>query len=165
MSEAASSNIAPWRQAILDFFVRAADLLGMPRSYGEIYGLLYSAEEPLQLNEVVELLGISKGSASQGLRALRQFGAVKSVFVPGDRRDYYQAEMQLKKMASGFLRDHVDPHLESGEERLAQIKTLLEEDRESVKDSKAMQEKVAKLEKWHKRAHQLVPLVLKIAGS
>lgn len=165
MSKTASSPLAPWRQATIDFFVRAADLLGMPRSYGEIYGLLYSAEDPLQLNDVVTLLGISKGSASQGLRALRQFGAVKTVFVPGDRHDYYEAEMELKKMASGFLRDQVNPHLESGEDRLAQIRSLLEDDADSVKDSKAMLGKVAKLKKWHKRAHQIVPLVLKIAGS
>ena len=165
MSESPENHLPPWRQAIIDFFVRAADLLGMPRSYGEIYGALYSAEQPLQLNDVVQLLDISKGSASQGLRALKQFGAVKTVFVAGDRRDHFEAELQLKKMASGFLRDQVNPHLESGSERISQIKGLLGKDAETVDDYKAMLEKVQKLEKWHKRAHQLVPLILKIAGS
>ncbi|MGB0370619.1 MAG: GbsR/MarR family transcriptional regulator [Opitutales bacterium] len=165
MSQSSPKALAPWRQAIIDFFVRAADLLGMPRSYGEIYGLLYSSEKPLQLSEVVEELGISKGSASQGLRALRQFGAVKTVFVPGDRRDYYEAELHLKRMASGFLRDQINPHLESGEERLGQIKELLDDDLDSLENPKEMKEKVAKLKTWHKRAHQLVPLILKIAGG
>lgn len=165
MSDTESSSLAPWRLAIIDFFVRAADLLGMPRSYGEIYGLLYSSEKPLQLGEVVELLGISKGSASQGLRALRQFGAVKIVFVPGDRRDYYEAEMQLKRMASGFLRDQINPHLDSGAERLEQINTLIEDDQTSLENPKAMKAKVEKLKTWHKRAHKLVPLILKIAGG
>ncbi|MEM9025836.1 MAG: hypothetical protein AAGB06_02755 [Verrucomicrobiota bacterium] len=165
MSEAESSRLASWRQSVIDFFVRAADLLGMPRSYGEIYGLLYSSETPLQLSEVVELLGISKGSASQGLRALRQFGAVKTVFVPGERRDYYEAELHLKRMASGFLRDQINPHLESGAERIGHITKLLENEKETLQDPEAMLSKVEKLESWHKRARQLIPLILKIAGG
>ena len=40
----------------------------------------------LSMDEVMKLLEISKGSASQGLRALRQLGAVSSVFEPGDRK-------------------------------------------------------------------------------
>ena len=33
------------------------------------------------------LLQISKGSASQGLRALRQLGAISSTYAPGDRKE------------------------------------------------------------------------------
>ena len=165
MSDSKLTTLEPWRQATIDFFVRAADLLGMPRSYGEIYGLMYSSEVPLQLNDVVEQLGISKGSASQGIRALRQFGAVKTVFVPGERRDFFEAEMQLKRMASGFLRDQVDPHLESGADRLDNIQALLESGDADLENPKAMLAKVDKLKKWHKRARQLVPVILKIAGS
>lgn len=164
MSDHKSETLAPWQQAIIDFFVRAADLIGMPRSYGEIYGLLYASEKPLQLKEVVDLLGISKGSASQGLRALRQFGAVKTVFVPGDRKDYFEAEMQLKRMASGFLRDQINPHLESGADRLKQIRELIDAD-ESLENPEKTLAKVDKLKKWHRRGNQLLPLILKIAGN
>ena len=72
----------------------------------------------------MELLKISKGSASQGLRALRQLGAVSSVFEPGDRKERFVAEIRLRKLVGGFLREQADPHFEKGIARLKQIETL-----------------------------------------
>jgi hypothetical protein len=51
-------------------------IFGVPRSVGQIYGLLYSSREPLSFSDIVKRLGISKGSASQGLQLLRSLGAV-----------------------------------------------------------------------------------------
>ena len=64
---------------VIGVFVNAVKLLGMPRSVGEIYGLLFITPEPLPLDALVVRLGISKGSASQGLKVLRGLGAVKQV--------------------------------------------------------------------------------------
>ena len=66
------------------------------------------------MDDVMSLLKISKGSASQGLRALRQLGAVSSVFEPGDRKERFVAEIRLRKLVGGFLREQADPHLEKG---------------------------------------------------
>ena len=56
------------------------------------------------MDEVVEILKISKGSASQGLRALRQLGAVSSVFSSGQRKERFDAEIRLRELV-GFLRE------------------------------------------------------------
>ena len=76
-----------WESAVIDLFLNAANSFGLPKSYGQIYGLLFCRDQPLAMDEVVDLLQISKGSASQGLRALRQLGAVSSTFAPGDRKE------------------------------------------------------------------------------
>ena len=73
-----------WESAVIDLFLNAANSFGLPKSYGQIYGLLFCRDQALSMDEVMDLLQISKGSASQGLRALRQLGAVSSVFAPGD---------------------------------------------------------------------------------
>jgi hypothetical protein len=52
-------------------------VLGVPKSVGQIYGLLYASLEPLSFSDIVERLEISKGSASQGLQLLRSLGAIK----------------------------------------------------------------------------------------
>ena len=52
---------------MIDVFVRAASLIGLPRSIGEIYGLLFCTPQALSFDELVERLQISKGSVSQGL--------------------------------------------------------------------------------------------------
>ena len=107
-----------WESAVIDLFLNAANSFGLPKSYGQIYGLLFCRDEPLAMDEVMELLQISKGSASQGLRALRQLGAVSSTYAQGDRKERFVAEIRLRKLISGFLREQADPHLEKGEVRL-----------------------------------------------
>ena len=52
-------------------------VFGVPKSVGQIYGLLYASPEPLSFSDIVERLEISKGSASQGLQLLRSLGAIK----------------------------------------------------------------------------------------
>ena len=43
----------------IDFFVRLMGILGMPRSVGEIYGLLYFSEQPLSMDKITTRLEIS----------------------------------------------------------------------------------------------------------
>ena len=74
------NSLGDWEGAVVDLFLNAANSFGLPKSYGQIYGLLFCRDQSLAMDEVMELLQISKGSASQGLRALRQLGAVSSVF-------------------------------------------------------------------------------------
>jgi DNA-binding transcriptional regulator GbsR (MarR family) len=56
---------------VIELFIRMADVLNLPRSVGEIYGLLFIASEPLCLDDCRLRLNISKGSTSQGLKILR----------------------------------------------------------------------------------------------
>jgi len=65
--------------------------LGVGRVVGQIFAYLYFSEEPRGLDDMKEALGISKGSASMGVRQLEQWGAVQRVWVKGDRKDYYTA--------------------------------------------------------------------------
>ena len=85
-----------WEIAVIDLFLNAANSFGLPKSYGQIYGLLFCRNKSLSMDEVMKLLQISKGSASQGLRALRQLGAISSVFEPGDRKEKFVAEIRLR---------------------------------------------------------------------
>ena len=65
--------------------------LGVGRVIGQIFAYLYFSEEPRGLDDMKDALGISKGSASMGVRQLEQWGAVQRVWVKGDRKDYYTA--------------------------------------------------------------------------
>ena len=55
----------------IDLFISFVRLLGMPKSVGEIYGLLFASAEPLALDALMQRLYMSKGAASQGLKVLR----------------------------------------------------------------------------------------------
>jgi HTH-type transcriptional regulator, glycine betaine synthesis regulator len=142
---------------VIGIFVSAVKMLGLPKSVGEIYGLLFISPDPLALDALVERLTISKGSASQGLRFLRSFGAIRQVYIGGDRRDHYTAETDLKRLAAGFVRTEVTPRMTSGGDRL--LRANREAKSLKVASGNFYKERLAKLQQWHKRGQSLLPLV------
>ncbi len=148
---------------VIELFIRMADMLNLPRSVGEIYGLLFIAPDPLCLDDCRIRLNISKGSTSQGLKILRSFGAIRTVYIPGDRKDHYLAETSLRKMASGFAGEQIQPHVHSGKERIERIRELLEE--QGGYERETLAEKIDLLENWQKRAGKTLPLILKLIGG
>ncbi len=153
-----------WENAVIDLFLNAANSFGLPKSYGQIYGLLFCRDQPLAMDEVMKLLQISKGSASQGLRALRQLGAVSRVFEPGDRKERFVAEIRLRKLVGGFLREQADPHLDKGLSRLKQIEALLG----NLDESDSLQRGLRRheiLSGWHRQMSRLLPWVKMIVGK
>jgi DNA-binding transcriptional regulator GbsR (MarR family) len=150
-------QLLPVELEVIGLFVNAVKMLGMPKSVGEIYGLLFIAPGPLPLDALVERLKISKGSASQGLKVLRAFGAVKQVYVAGDRRDHYAAETELKQLAAGFIREEIKPRLESGATRLERLQELSRA--ENSDRGEFYRNRVAKLAQWHARSQEVMPLL------
>jgi len=136
------------------FFVRMMGMLGMPRSVGEIYGLLYFSEVPLPMDQIVAKLGMSLGSASQGLKTLRSLKAVRSSYVPGDRRDHYQAETEFRRLFSNFLKEEILPHMESAKERIDRMQDALPVDSE---DQEFYQIRIEKLKKLTRAGGRLLP--------
>ncbi|MDT0630811.1 GbsR/MarR family transcriptional regulator [Rubrivirga litoralis] len=64
---------------------------GRPRIAGRILGWLLVCEPPHQsFDELVEALGVSKGSVSSMTRLLVDGGLVERVALPGDRRTHFR---------------------------------------------------------------------------
>ena len=154
----------PFQHECINLFVHAAQMLSIPRSVGEIYGLLYSSREPLSMDDVIERLAMSKGSASQGLRTLRDIGAVRTTFVAGGRRDFFVAETELRKLAFGFLRESVEPHLDRGADYLARVNRTVPSLPAGEERSFA-EGRLKKLRRWHRFATQVLPLLLRVAAK
>ncbi len=153
-----SADLSPVEVGVIDFFVSAVKVIGMPKSLGEIYGLLFISQAPLTLDQLTRRLSMSKGSASQGLRLLRTFGAVRAVYQPGDRRDHFTAEIQLKRLVAGFMREEILPRLGHGEDRLNHL-TRLSESLPEKQDSAFQRERLAKLNRWAERSREVIPLL------
>lgn len=162
-----SPPLTAFELGIIDLFVRLADGLGLPKSVGEIYGLLYASADPLAFQDIIDRLKISKGSASQGLRLLRTTGAIKSVYVPGNRSDHFVPETELRALVTGFLREKVQPHLESGAARIEALQELVKSQIAGARDpaaAKVLRGRVDKLNTWHRKGKAVVPLVTKFFG-
>jgi DNA-binding transcriptional regulator GbsR (MarR family) len=158
-----NGTLTDLEREVIELFVRMADVLNLPRSMGEIYGLLFISPNPLCLDDCRFRLNISKGSTSQGLKILRSFGAIRTVYIPGDRKDYYVAETSLRKIATGFAAEQIRPHVDSGQERIEQLRELLAV--EDGDEREFLEEKIDVLENWQHRASKVLPLMLKLIGG
>jgi DNA-binding transcriptional regulator GbsR (MarR family) len=84
---------------------------GLGRAIGQIYAFLYFSPRPRNLDDMCAGLGISKGSASTCVRQLEQWGAVRKVWVHGDRKDYYEANEWIGRVVRNVINDVVGRRL------------------------------------------------------
>lgn len=157
-------ELPAWQVAMMDTFVRATSLVGLPRSIGEIYGCLYCNPKPLSFDEIQDQLGISRGSVSGGLKTLRQLGAIKLHYVPGSRKDHYLPELSMERLVRGFIKDQFTPHLESSADRLESIEVSLAQESDLALRQHAT-DRLNTLRTWRRRAEKLLPLVLAVLGG
>lgn len=149
---------------LISFFQDGVRMLGLPKSLGEIYGLLYVSRKPLTMLDLIEKLDISKGTASQGLKMLKTIGAVNEVTFEADRKTYFEANCELKKLVGGFIREEIRPHLKSGKNKLSHLEAQLAEI-DDPEDKEFYEEKVAQLKRWSTKANLMLPLLQKLLGE
>ena len=85
-----NSILSKSRDQLLNAFGDAYAAFGQPRIRGPIVGSLISSPEPLSLDSIVESLQASKGPVSVETRQLKEFGLVRSIQKPRDRKVYYE---------------------------------------------------------------------------
>jgi HTH-type transcriptional regulator, glycine betaine synthesis regulator len=149
--------LAPAEREVIEFFVHLGRHLSLPRSVGEIYGLLFATGGAHTLDDLVQRLQISKGSASQGLRVLREAGAVRVTFLPGDRKDYYEAELELTALVRRFLHDQVSAKMEEAGRRLEHLQSVVLDPDNAA--PAGLDGRVERLQSWQRKANRLAPLV------
>lgn len=100
-SELELTALQPW--------VELADRLGVPRSIGQLYGLLFISEIPLSAQNCADQLHISRSSAGQGLKQLKELGAIRADFKLGDRAERFVIEPDLGIFVSRILEGRLLP--------------------------------------------------------
>lgn len=166
-SAAAITALSSSEQEVVEFFVHLTVSMGMPRSIGELYGLLYCSEKPIPFEHIVEILGISKGTASQGLRTLQALHAVHTVYHPRDRRTFYTAEISLRKLLNAFLETKLHPFLDStgaGLERLATSVSIVG-NQPTLSTRHNLRRRVQALRTWHRRLRRVLPFLTRLTGE
>jgi DNA-binding transcriptional regulator GbsR (MarR family) len=160
---ASVAPLTPVEVETIHLFVQFSRALAQPRSVAEIYGLLFVSCAPLTLDDLVARLNLSKGSGSQGLKYLQDLGAVRTVYVAGERRTHYEAVTELRRLAGRFLNQQVLTHFEDSDTRLDRIAAAAQQ--LSGEPRKHALARVKKLKNWEKNARRILPFLLKMLGS
>jgi DNA-binding transcriptional regulator GbsR (MarR family) len=166
LSQGTRQEIDSIEREVLAVFVDGVRVLGLPPSIGEIYGLLFISQAPLSLDDLVQRLKISKGSASQGLRTLKSLGAVRETNGNGngERRTYYEPAVELKRLVGGFIREQIRPHLDSGRHKIKRLGDLANDETDPDR-RKFLLERTDRLDHWIRNGGRVLPIIQRILGQ
>lgn len=148
------------RLELIDVGGRLAQAVGLPRSVGEIYGLLYLASEPMSAPEIGKALSISKGSVSTGTRQLLALGFIRKVWLQAERKDYFEAVLELGDIVGTAYDRIFKVRAQNAERRMESVQQSLEASRAdlSPEEYAVIEERLKRLSKIKKRAKQFMPL-------
>ena len=160
-----SCEVSPeFERECVDFFAELVQPLGVPRSLGQIYGLLFASPHPLNFTDIVAKLRISKGSASQGLQLLRSLGAVQTIRSPDGKRERFVPELGLRRLMGGLLREKIEPLMTNAGDRMRRLRECAAGAIDPAGSEFSIQQ-VAQLETWRRQMRLLLPMLKSVLGS
>jgi DNA-binding transcriptional regulator GbsR (MarR family) len=158
-----AAKLAPLETEIIDFIVQVSRVIGQLRSLAEIYGSLFISGRLLAMDDLIERLRFSEGSASQGFKFSCSIGAARTVYVPRERRTHYEAVAQLRDLTTRFLRGELVPHLDNGLARLERIADIVK--RLPLAERSRINSRVKMLLSWQWQSTRFLPLLIRILGK
>ena len=151
-----SASVVGFEEAVVDFFVDAADLLGVPKSVAVLYGIVFASPQPLSFADIEARVPLSKGSISQGLRVLREMGAIKEVSAPADRSELFTPDLEMRRLIQRFLEQRLQKQLDAGKSRLGDLQRALPDLEKS--HAETLRSRLKQLQSWHEKARALLPI-------
>jgi len=157
-----NKNLADAQDVFLGKVNQICNKFGLNNIMAQIYAILYLSDRPLSLNDMVERLKISKGSASINIRALERYGTVRKVWVKGSRKDYYEADTDIIKVIMNRVRSmaqkrisEIDDMLKSSYQILNSVNSSDKEEEEAMK---VFKERLDKLKSLHSQMQSIFNL-------
>ncbi len=114
---------------VSDAVGRLMEFWGFKRNMGRVWSVLYLSPSPLTAADLKDLLQISSGAVSMTVAELMRWGVVKKIWVQGERRDFYVAEVALWRMISRVLGERERAEIQSAVEAFERAMSELEERR------------------------------------
>jgi DNA-binding transcriptional regulator GbsR (MarR family) len=115
----------PSELAVSDVIGRLIQFWGFKRNMGRVWSVLYLSPEPLTAEDLRILLKLSSGAVSMTLSELSRWGVVRKVWVQGERKDFFTAEVQLWRMISRVFNERekteIASAIEAFEEALVEL--------------------------------------------
>jgi HTH-type transcriptional regulator, glycine betaine synthesis regulator len=120
-----ASNLYRAQELFILEWGRMSSSWGINRTMAQIHALLFITGRPLEVNEIMDRLQISRGNASMNLRELMDWGIVRRFRQPGDRKDTYVSESDPYQMFLRVVRERkrreIDPTADAIREVIAKL--------------------------------------------
>ncbi len=152
-----TDELTQLRQRFIERGGQITQSIGIGRVIGQSFAHIYFSPEPQTLDDLTEALQISKGSASMSVRQLEQWGAVRQVWIKGERKDHYQANDDFGRIIRRALLDLIGRRMETTDTLLEDSEAYIKRSKTSSPDpeSKFMQQRIKKLRHFRDRAQYI----------
>ena len=153
-------NVTPLKQRFILHFGEMGSRWGINRTVGQIYALLYVSARPLNADDMVHALGLSRSNVSMGLKELQSWRLVRSQHLPDDRREYFSAPDDIWEIFRVLIQERrkreIDPTLTMLRGALLED-TVAEEDQYAVGRMSDMLELIELTTRWVDDLQDLAP--------
>ena len=137
-----------------DVIGRLIEFWGFKRNMGRVWTVLYLSPEPQSAEDLRAALKLSSGAVSMTLTELSRWGVVRKVWIQGERKDFYAAEVQLWRMISRVFNEREKSEVIAAIDAFEQALLDLDRRRKAEKDPQAR----ARWELQYDRISQLLKL-------
>lgn len=124
-------RIQKTRQRVIESIGKNMDLYGVTLSIGHLYGNMFFRNQPVTLDEMADIMGLSKTSVSTGMRTLQDLKMIQKVWGKGSRKDLYEVEQDWYQTFADFFsikwRKSTEMNLQSLHRSSNEMKKLLED--------------------------------------
>ena len=85
---------------------------GINRTMAQIHALLLVSPDPLNQDDIMEELNISRGNTNMNIRELINWGLVDRVLLSGERKEFFTAEKDIWKVVTQIVKERKKRELE-----------------------------------------------------
>ena len=97
---------------------------GINRTMAQVHAILLISPKPLCTEDIMEELNISRGNTNMNVRDLMNWELVYKKLIPGDRKEYFEAEKDIWEVARRIIRERKKREVEPVVKVLAQLKQI-----------------------------------------
>ena len=97
---------------------------GVSRTMAQVHALLLVSPAPMTTEDIMEALQISRGNVNMNVRDLIDWGIVRKVLKPGERKEFFEAEKDVWKVGMQITKERKKRELEPLIRALEQVSTI-----------------------------------------
>ncbi|WP_435098680.1 GbsR/MarR family transcriptional regulator [Halorubrum sp. N11] len=156
-----SDEMTDARERVIESMEQSAEVYGLSRSAGRIYGVLYFADEPLSIPELVDTTGYAKSTVSNVTRTLTRIGLIhRRSSDGGGRRVQFNAEREVWFIVQDVFQQYIHREMQ------ATLRTIQRaEDQLSDEDDQHDEERIRELRETYEDLREIVQLASEFSAA
>lgn len=152
-------KLAEAKQQFVQSWGSLATQWGINKTMAQVHALLMSTPQPMNQDEIMEQLNISRGNVNMNIRELINWGLVERVIIQGERKEFFSAEKDIWKVARQVVKERKKRELEPLIKTLEQLHDIEGDKRD--KEVKQFLDTITGIQKFAQQADKTLDVMIK----